>query len=37
VGTKDSHLADQLRRAATSVPLNLNEGVRHEAKEKPMT
>ena len=26
VGTKDSHLADQLRRAATSVPLNLNEG-----------
>ena len=26
VGTKDSSLADQLRRAASSVPLNLNEG-----------
>ena len=26
IGTKDSNLADQLRRAATSVPLNLHEG-----------
>jgi four helix bundle protein len=26
VGIRDSNLADQLRRAATSVPLNLHEG-----------
>jgi four helix bundle protein len=26
IGTKDPNLADQLRRAATSVPLNLHEG-----------
>ena len=26
IGTRDSNLADQLRRAATSVPLNLHEG-----------
>lgn len=26
IGTKDGNLADQLRRAATSVPLNLHEG-----------
>ena len=26
IGIKDSNLADQLRRAATSVPLNLHEG-----------
>ena len=26
IGTRDANLADQLRRAATSVPLNLSEG-----------
>jgi four helix bundle protein len=26
IGVKDGNLADQLRRAATSVPLNLSEG-----------
>jgi four helix bundle protein len=26
IGTKDANLADQLRRAATSVPLNTHEG-----------
>ncbi|WP_063826774.1 four helix bundle protein [Sorangium cellulosum] len=26
IGTRDSNLADQLRRAAASVPLNLHEG-----------
>ena len=27
IGKRDANLADQLRRAATSVPLNLNEGL----------
>lgn len=32
VGTKDSNLADQLRRAAVSVPLNLHEGAYSQGK-----
>ena len=35
IGTRDSNLADQLRRAATSVPLNLHEGAYSQGRNVP--
>ena len=34
VGRKDANLADQLRRAATSVPLNLHEGAYSQGRNE---
>ena len=34
IGTKDANLGDQLRRAATSVPLNLNEGAYSQGRNE---
>ncbi|MDC3956600.1 four helix bundle protein [Polyangium jinanense] len=34
IGGKDANLADQLRRAATSVPLNLNEGAYSQGRNE---
>lgn len=34
IGTKDPNLGDQLRRAATSVPLNLSEGAYSQGRNE---